>query len=271
MKSIIKKMAAAAIAAITLTACYTEPSVITEAAETTVVQFTLTQPMTITGEMSRATPTEAGVGYIYVFDNETLVCSQTSTDEGFGSPVLSLTYGSHPLTFIASTQAYPTAGKVKDTFGYHYTLDVSASTTAQNLTLNRIITKLQMLVMDAIPADAAKVTIATKRYDQVNLNTLCGNHEIENAASVNIGSAAGQTGVMINTMFFCETLDNEWTQDVTVTFLRADETQIAQHTISDVPLKVNRVTQLKGNWFGTSNAPSLAIATDWEDTEVVNL
>lgn len=267
MRKIIKAAYAAAIV-MTMTACYDE-SVQVENAE---VRFDIDMPISISAEpMSRATPTEAGVQYIYVYDGSTLISTQVSTDENFGNPTISLTYGSHELTFIASVQAYPTEGKVKDTFGYNYTLNVSSSTAQQNISLSRIVTKLQVLMDDAIPSNADHVTISFDRYDTVDLSTLCGNRSISSPARLNISSAVGQIGIIVSTMTFCESITDEWTDDVTVTFYTSSDVVIQQQTISDVPLKANRTTQLKGNWFGGSNSPTLSINNTWEDTEIVNI
>ena len=94
---------------------------------------------------------------------------QASTDEDFGTPTLNLDYGSHHVYFVASRGEGATLStaehniawtKPLDTFYKDFQITVSAGTSsAHNVTLERVVTRLRVTVADEIPAGIASITV----------------------------------------------------------------------------------------------------------------
>jgi hypothetical protein len=202
---------------------------------------------------------------------------QASTDEDFGTPTLNLDYGSHHIYFVASRGTAPTLsteghtiswGTTSDTFYKDYSVAVTSGTAStQNVTLNRVATKLTITINDAIVDGTAYVEITPQTW-YYGLDYVTGEPTAAQTAAprtINIPSTkAGVTGMTLN--IFGLSSATEWTTDVTVTACDGDDNTIGQASISNAPFKANRVTNYAGNLFTNTGGFTLALSGEW-DTE----
>lgn len=201
---------------------------------------------------------------------------QSSTDDDFGRPTLTLTVGAHHIYFVASrgqggalnTDNHTlTFTKVSDTFYRDLALNVHATTNgSQAVTLDRCVTKLRLTLEDAIPATAATFNITpaswyyTIDYTTGNPTTATSSPTI----AINIPPAnIGQTGLDVSIFSFSGT--DEWSTDVTFNCKDSDGNTLGYATVT-APMKRNRVSAFAGPLFSSSGSMTLSLNTDW-DTE----
>lgn len=200
---------------------------------------------------------------------------QTSEDDDFGAPTLSLSVGSHHIYFIASrgqgatlnTTAHTlTFTKVLDTFWKDLSLDVIATSNGlQSVTLDRVITKLRLTLEDAIPATAATFNITPASwhygidYTTGQPTTDTSSHTI----SVNIPSAnIGQTGLDVSICSFSGV--DEWTTDVVFNCKDGDGNNLGVAAIAGAPFIRNRVTEFSGPLFSAGGSMTLSLNATWD-------
>ena len=210
---------------------------------------------------------------LFVFDGTTQLVHQTSTDEDFGTVVLNLTHGNHDLSFVLTRSTgityedgVLTFGAVRSTFGKLLTLNVSASTRAQDLTLDRISGQLRLTINDAFPTTAAEIEfVVNPRYSQLNVTNL----QAVNGASwnqrVSCTSKQGQSGVQYTFNHICPSLTSETTADVTLNIYNAGGSVIYSVTIDDVRMAANTKTLLSGNLF-TAPSASVSVNHSWNES-----
>ena len=210
---------------------------------------------------------------LFVFDGTTQLVHQTSTDEDFGTVVLNLTHGNHDLSFVLTRSTgityedgVLTFGAVRSTFGKLLTLNVSASTSAQDLTLDRISGQLRLTINDAFPTTAAEIEfVVNPRYSQLNVTNL----QAVNGASwnqrVSCTSKQGQSGVQYTFNHICPSLTSETTADVTLNIYNAGGSVIYSVTIDDVRMAANTKTLLSGNLF-TAPSASISVNHSWNES-----
>lgn len=200
---------------------------------------------------------------------------QTSEDDDFGAPTLSLSVGSHHIYFIASrgqgatlntTSHTLTFTKVLDTFYKDLSLNVIATSNgSQAVTLDRVITKLRLTLEDAIPATATTFNITpsswyyTIDYTTGQPTTDTSSHTI----SVNIPSAnIGQTGLDVSICSFSGV--DEWTTDVVFNCKDGDGNNLGVASIAGAPFVRNRVTEFSGPLFSAGGNMSLSLNATWD-------
>ena len=199
-----------------------------------------------------------------------------NTAEDFGKPVMQLAYGAHHVYFIASRGAEPdmnvgehrlTWEKVSDTFYKDYEVNVVATSNGNRaVTLERVVTKLRLTFTDAIPENAATINITPatwyKGLDYV-MGEPCAVAESQTTI-INIPSTSiGQTGVQAS-MFSISTA-TEWTTDVTISSKTSADAVIGTATLTDIPLKANRVSDYSGPLFSAGGSMSLSLNGEWMD------
>lgn len=178
-------LAATLCAAVCLSSCFhVADSALTEEAPTK--QFTFhvngdfaTSYEDFTKAASRLEASNAArLADLWVLDydsNGTLLqmVHQDSTQTGFGSVPMSLTYGQHTIVFVASKGEDPTItatvgstsgslswAKVKDTFTLSYPIDVTAASNGNRAPeLQRAISGLKIVISDVVPTDAKYMTV----------------------------------------------------------------------------------------------------------------
>ena len=212
---------------------------------------------------------------LFVFDGTEQVVHQTSDAADFGTVTLNLTHGSHNLSFILTRSTgitvengVMTFTSVRSTFGKLLALNVTASTSAQDLTLDRISGQLQLTINDAFPTTANEIEfVVNPRYSQLNVANLQGVNGDEWSQRVSCTAKHGQSGVSYTFNHICPSLTGEYTADVTINIYNAGGTVINSVTIDDVRFAANTKTLLSGNLF-TAPTASIGVNTTW-NSEIV--
>lgn len=200
---------------------------------------------------------------------------QVSTDSDFGTPTLNLALGSHHVYFIASrgqgatidTDAHTiTFSKVRDTFYMDYEINVTATSSGnRSVTLERCVNKLTMVFSDAIPDGAATINIAPATWYYA-LDYLTGEPATPTALqtiTINIpASNIGMSNVVASIFGFSSAA--EWQTDIAINCKKSDGTTLGYATLTDVPLKRNRVTTYSGPLFSASDLTAVSLSTEWD-------
>ena len=203
------------------------------------------------------------------------VIHQTSDDEDFGSPTLNLAVGNHHVYFIASRGKTPTLntdahtltfGTVSDTFYKDLLLDVTASSNgSRSVTLERCVTKFTAVITDAIPEGAATFNITPAQW-YYGWDYVAGTPTTATASqtiAINIPSSEiGVTNERLN--IFCFSAATEWMTDIAINCKKGDGTILGTATITDVPLKQNRITTFSGPLFSANGLTTVSLSTDWQ-------
>ena len=212
---------------------------------------------------------------LFIFDGSTQVAHQTNDDANFGTVVLNLTHGNHNLSFILTRSTgievengVMTFGSVRSTFGKLLALNVTASTGAQDLTLDRISGQLVLTINDAFPTTAAEIEfVVDPRYSQLNVTNL----QAVNGASwnqrVSCTSKQGHDHVNYTFNHIAPSLTAEYTADVTINIYNTGGSVIYSVTIDDVRFAANTKTILSGNLF-TAPSANVSVNTSWNSNIV---
>ena len=287
MKKILLALAAALM--LPTTSCTrndNEPTADGQAPRDTMQQMTIrfTFPMAVSMQpMTRATLADAQLTDLWLFDymNGSLVNTihQTSDDVNFGAIALNADYGDHNLYFVASRGTSPTIDgttitwvKPSDTFWHTMSLTVVPGMSAtQSVALARVATRLRIAVTDEVPATLSKFSITPAHwYYGLDYTTGEPTDDQQTARTIDVPSSyIGTTGQLaMNIYGLCSS--TEYTTDITVSALESDESTIASLTLSDVPLRRNRVTSYSGQIFGHANAVSVSVSDGWDDEHAVS-
>ena len=222
---------------------------------------------------------EGGVALtdLYIFDGTTQVAHQVYSDDtdAFGTVTLELSHGNHNLSFICTRSTgisvengIMSMSAVRPTFGKLLALNVTSSTPAQNLTLDRITGQLFITINDEFPSTADKIEfVLENRYSQINVASLLGVNGEEWSQKVSCTAKVGQSGVQYNFNTICPSLTDEYTSDLTINIYNAGGSVIYSVTIEDVRLASNTKTMLSGNLF-TSPSASVSVSHTW-NTNIV--
>ena len=203
------------------------------------------------------------------------VIHQTSDQEDFGTPTLNLSVGSHHVYFIASrgqdatidTDAHTiTFGKVRDTFYMDYEINVTATSNgSRSVTLERIVTKFTAIITDAIPEGAATFNMTPSQW-YYGWDYVAGTPTTattSQAITINIpASEIGKTDELLSIFGFSS--DTEWTTDIALDCKTSTGTILGTATITDVPLKQNRITTFSGPLFSANGLTTVSLSTDWQ-------
>lgn len=203
---------------------------------------------------------------------------QVSTDEDFGTPTLNLDYGSHHVYFVASRGEGATLStaehniawtKPLDTFYKDFQITVSAGTSsAHNVTLERVVTRLRVTVADEIPAGIASITVTpTTWYYGIDYLT-GGPAAAQTSAPRTIAIPESKVGTtdQTNVSIYGFSSTTEWTTDVSIVAKNQSDAVIGTANIEDAPFKANRSTNYTGNLFVNAGGFALALSGEW-DTE----
>ena len=207
---------------------------------------------------------------IYVFDGGIEVLHQTSDMEEFGTFTLNLTHGNHDLSFIATrstgisvADGTMTMETVRSTFGKVLALNVTSSTPAQELTLQRITGKMTITITDAFPSNANEIEfVIDPRYKDLNTSTLCAINGESVTQRVSCTSKVGKTDQQFAFTLLAPSLSEEYTADVTINVYDDGGVLIHSVSIADVRLAANTQTLLSGKLFRGTDA-TLNIDHTW--------
>jgi len=216
---------------------------------------------------------------LWVFDFVGDVCvqslHQTTSDESWGQPQMSLTLGTHHVYFVASRGLSPaldataktlTWASVRDTYWKNYEVTVvNTSNGNRAVTLERVVAKLKLTVNDEIPSGAATLTCTPGTW-YYGLNYRTGEPCVassEQEISISIpASYVGTSGQLAASVFTVSGAD-EWTTDVNVEVKDGNGASLGSAAIADVPLLRNRSTEYSGNLFSGGGNMVVSVNGDW--------
>ena len=200
---------------------------------------------------------------------------QTTSDEEWGQPQMSLTLGTHHVYFVASRGVSPvldataktlTWASVRDTYWKDYEVTVvNTSNGNRAVTLERVVAKLKLTVNDEIPAGAATLTCTPATW-YYGLNYRTGapvTATNDQAISISIPTNYVGTSGQLVTSFFTISGTDEWTTDVSVAVKDGNGTSLGSAMINDAPMLRNRSTEYSGNLFSGSGNMVVSIDGDW--------
>lgn len=216
---------------------------------------------------------------LWVFDYVNGECvqsvHQTSEDADWGTPKMSLAYGSHHVYFVASRGEGPTLDAEghtitwtgpRDTFWKDYVVEVvSTSNGNRAVTLDRVATKVKIVVNDEVPATCKAVTVTPERWyygwDYVGGAAIVSQQTERRVAVPE--SYVGTSGQLAVTIFGLSGSD-EWVTNVAVKALGESDAVIGSATITGAPFKANRATEYSGNLFGSAGGLDVSVNATWE-------
>ena len=216
---------------------------------------------------------------LWVFDYVGGICvqtvHQTSADAEWGQPKMSLSYGSHHVYFVDSRGEGATLDAEghtitwtgpRDTFWKDYEVDVvSTSNGNRAVTLDRVATKVRIVVNDEVPATCKAVSVTPERWyygwDYV-AGVATASQQTERRVTVP-ESYVGTTGQLAVSIFGLSSAD-EWVTNVAVKALGDDDAVLGSATITGAPFKSNRSTEYSGNLFGSAGGLDVSVSANWE-------
>lgn len=226
--------------------------------------------------------------YYYVFDSNGYVVSrlkQDSTAANFGNITDSLKVGHYTVIIAAGKKGLvPTVSTLpnsyinysgfnwQDTFYINLPFDVSSPNISQDVTLKRIVGKVELQLLDAIPSNAYRITLNVyPEYDRYNFNEPgAGVFRTDTVGITHIltPSDKGHTGFTLDKI-----IGNTFSNcTVTITCKDASGKIIAQAKTPGVSIAANAKTLLLGNLFAGSNAVTqsfqVKIDTAWNSTPI---
>lgn len=147
---------------------------------------------------------------------------------------------------------------------------------ASGMTLPRVISKFKLTINDALPAGTAKIKFilnssaaAASGNPSFDPSTGFALKDRQYVRSFDIGDGSiGKSGVSLSVslLLTAETQDI----DVTAAAYDAEGNLIISHEFQDVPMKLNRTTVAKGNFFTATGGGSFSFSTEWDADEEIN-
>lgn len=200
---------------------------------------------------------------------------QSSNDNDFGTPSISLGYGEHHVYFVASRGQNPsldtescnlTFSRVSDTFYKDYAVNVSSSTSGNiAVTLDRIVAKLRVVINDEVPSNAAALNLTPHTwYYGFNYTTaapVAAQTDVTSSISLP-SSVLGTTGVTA-TMFTFSTAS--WATTVAINSTSANDDILGSISVANVPFSINTITTVSGNLYSSAKAAAISLNTSWGD------
>lgn len=201
---------------------------------------------------------------------------QVSTDDGFGSPTLTLSPGTHHLYCATSRGNTPvvdnnaatiTFTRPSDTFWKDYEITVSPSTPASvSVACDRIVSKLKIVVTDAVPEGAATFNVTPHTW-YYGFNYTTGAPvatQTDAVSTISIPSSViGQTDTSISIFTFSAT--TAWNSNVDVNSKNGNGDVLGNASVANVPFERNRITVVSGVLYADVLVAGLTLNTDWED------
>lgn len=218
-------------------------------------------------DYTRATLASDGMTDLWVFEGETLLKHQTSTDADFGAPTVTLTIGAHDLTFIASKsqgQTFDTrwhCTKVGETFGTVLAYTVTASSTSKQVQLSRLNGSLSWTIEDAIPSDVQTMQFSITNQCYGLDAELNGTDPDVYEVNANISSKVGMTGFAPTTSVLPADHTNGSTVSAYIKIASATAT-LCEYT-NNVGIAANQVTNIHGKFFAGTSPLAIGLNTDW--------
>ena len=209
------------------------------------------------------------------------IVTQDSTMSNMGMLTDSLASGTYDVIIIAGKKGLtidPTllykagdatfgyGGKWQDAFFYQTNLTVGSGNMSENVTLHRIVGKLELQILDNIPAAADSISMTinpelTNKILQYGVSDAGSTSSIVTFAEIIPASAKGHPNFTIDRII--GNVSESFT--VTITCKNASNTVLGTTTVNGVTCIANEKTILSGKLFGNSNAQSFTakIDTTW--------
>jgi len=215
----------------------------------------------------------------YIGDECVQILHQTSNDEDFGEPSMSMTYGQHHLYFVASRGSDPDVDDeehtivwsiVRDTFWQAAEITVGNSTaTTQEVELIRKVAKLKVTINDRVPVGCSSLTITPDSW-YYGIDYINGTMTFDDCSPISVtipNSYIGTTNLFAS--FFTISDASEWTTDVTISSSGSGNSVLGSVSIDDVPLKANRSTNYSGSLFSGQKPFLITLDEEWMDDVVL--
>ena len=166
------------------------------------------------------------------------------------------------FTLISATEAGYTSERPRETFCKTQTVSVTSSGASFNVTLERVIAKLEIHSTDPLSASVATMR-TTYAAGSKSFNPGTGLATSDAGFSLtNSPSKMGDGTLGIGSYLFLSA--NEQKVNVTIQALDASSNVLFTKTVTDVPFKRNRITTLSGAIFTASaSAASFQVEADW--------
>lgn len=174
------------------------------------------------------------------------------------------------LTLTSPTQAEYTEGRVRETFAVTQAVNINSTDAVDiSATLNRIVAKVRVYSTDQRPTGVDNIRM-TFSAGGMAFNPTTG-LATDNSGFVNTVPISAAVGEQVGAVSYIFLASDEQTLDVTIETLDASENVIYTKTVTNVPLKRNRLTTLTGAIF-TNNSVSggFQVETGWIDGNTVD-
>ena len=232
--------------------------------------------------------------FIFDYDKETgtllQVLHQTSTDEDFAEPDLTLDYGEHTLKVIATRSTSPTlldaggadwavsdnvltavgeslpavltSAKTSDTFGAVQDISVGVGKQSASIALNRIVAQLVVAPNDVYPDDAGDITTSLDEYKSFAWQTFDVTESVKNQRVYDASVNAGKQNRSI--AYYVLVPAQGYTSDVSfVVGRRGSEKPYAEILVPGVKLERNKITTISGSFYHHQKGVSVTVEDAW--------
>ena len=204
---------------------------------------------------------------------------QSAGDAEWGQPNMSLSYGSHHIYFVVSRGEGATLdidghtiiwSGPRDTFWKDYQVDVvSTSNGNRAVTLDRVATKIRIVINDEIPVSCKELTVIPERWyygwDFVN-GVSVASQQTERTVSVT-EPYIGTSGQMALSIYGLSN-PNEWVTNILLEAKDTNGNVLGSANITGAPFKQNRSTEYSGNLFGSTNGFNVSLSSTWEKPHI---
>lgn len=172
-------------------------------------------------------------------------------------------YDDDALSLTSPTAAEYTSDHVRETFAYTRDVNItSASAVTLSATLNRIVSELKIISTDN-KSEGASTVRTTFSAGSKAFNPSTGLAMADTGFSNIVGASQPVGAPTTSNNFLFLTTADEQTVDLTIDVLDALGNSISQREVSDVPLKRNRVTILRGSLYTSSTTAAFQLETSW--------
>lgn len=154
---------------------------------------------------------------------------------------------------------------VRDTFWQDYDVTISrTSETDHDVTMERVVSKLKVTVNDRIPEGCAKLIIEPAKW-YYGLDYTDGSMAWESNDEISVSIPSNYIGTTgnLSASFFTMSSDDEWTTNLTVTAVNANDVILGTASITAAPFVANRATAYSGNLFSNMNAFTISLNDTW--------
>lgn len=219
---------------------------------------------------------QASMTDLWVFEGSTLLAHQHTGDADFGTPSVDLSYGSHTITFVASSQSGQTftsgtwhADKANDCFGSVESVDVSSSTSAQAVILMRCTYGLKWQSTDLVPTGTKTLRLSVSPMRESLTDGLHATDGYTRTYTYDVTSYVGRV-ISVTVYGLPEYYGVEDAVTTTIEFLSATDAVLYTHTRT-VPVLTNRRTIITGELFNGSASAAVRVNSQWLTDYETNL